>query len=153
MEKSNKKYLHVLLSVSIIIISLVFCIVDYVLDCEIWTHPILNFFFGIFLGFGILFSVRGFIKKSTLVVLIGTIFVSLAVFYLTIQYLPWYIALVCAGCYALCLSIISNSIFGNKTDYADNNSPDYKNYVERAKIAQEQETKENVELPEIKSFK
>ncbi len=150
MKKSKSKLINMVLSVAIIVFSLAFCIIDFSANLDVWTHPILNFLFGIFLGFGLLFTIGGFCSKSTLNVMLGTIMLSLAIVYLTIQYLPWYIALICSVCYALCISIVSNTLFGNKTDLADNSSSDYKSIMDKQEQGVE---KEEVELPKIKSFK
>ena len=147
----KKNFLTAFLSIAIIIISLTFFIINVVKPLDIWTHPILNFLVLLFLGFGLLFTLKGFFSKSTITILFGSIMLSLSIFYITIQYLPWYVALISSVCYALCISIISNTLYGNKNDYADNDSPDYKNYLER-KMENVNE-KEKEDLPKIKSFK
>ena len=153
MEKSKKKVLFTLLSVVIVLLSLTFCIVDAVSSIDVWTHPVLNFLFGLFIGFGALSYFQAFSTKSTMYAFFGTLLVSLAILYGTIQYLPWWGALICAIAFAICLTIISYAVFGNKLEQADNSSPDYKNYIERREEEKKQEQEEKIELPEIKSFK
>lgn len=147
----KKNLLTAFLSIAIIIISLSFFIVNVVKPLDIWTHPILNFLVLLFLGFGLMFTIKGFLSKSSITILFGSILLSLAIFYITIQYLAWYVALISSVCYALCISIISNTLYGNKNDYADNDSLDYKNYLERK--TEESNKEDQEDLPKIKSFK
>lgn len=153
MEKSKKKLLITVLSVAIVLLSLAFCIIDATSSIDVWTHPVLNFLFGLFVGFGALSYFQAFSAKSTMYAFIGTLLVSLAVLYATIQYVPWWGALICAVAFAICMTIISYAVFGNKLEQADNSSPDYKNYIERREEEKSQEQEEKIELPEIKSFK
>lgn len=154
MEKSSKKIILLCTSLAILVLALTFCLLDALIPLNLWTHPILNFLFVAFAGFGVLSLVYGFKFKSSGYIFLGTILLSLAIFYLFIQFVFWWLSLIIVLFVSVVLSIVSVCCVGNKTEHADNKSPDYKDYNQRMleKEALEQQ-KEPEELPEIKSFK
>lgn len=154
--KISKKQLFVsIASIAVVLISLAVLLCDYLIPIRFWTHPMLNFLFCIFLGFGIIAFVLGVANKSPWYFFLCSLCVGLSLIYLMLQYLPWWIGLVIVCCAWFILVMISIISSGNKTeDIALNKRSDYKDYNQRnaEKLAEEQ-NKPQEELPEIKSFK
>ena len=156
--KSKKNLLLGIMSVCILLASLAFAIIDAALSLEIWTHPVLNFLFGIFVGFGVIALVLGFKKASPWFFFVSVLLLDPALFYVVVQYLkPWWLCLLIFGVLLAIFAIVSVMVAGNQTeDIALNKSPDYKTFEQRkaeekAKAAAEEKTEKP--LPEIKSFK
>lgn len=151
----SKRLVLGLISIAIILVSLAVMLVDVFVPLSLWTHPILNFAFCIFVGFGVLALMLGVKEKSPWYFFLAAWLLGLAVFYLIIQYAKWWIALIILICILAVLGILSVIIAGHKTeDIALNKSPDYKNYEQRREEKlQEEKLSTPEELPEIKSFK
>lgn len=153
MKSCNEKKIIGIASIIILLLSLILMIMDFVLPLNLWTHPVLNFFFSLFIGLGITCIMIGLLKHRVFMFFIGILLSGLAVFYLIIQYFVWWIALISCFVYIAVLTIINILINGNKTDdIALNNSKDYRDYRNRAEKTDIEEEKQE-ELPEIKSFK
>lgn len=146
----NKKVICVA-SITILVLSLAFLLVDVLVPLRLWTHSILNFLFCLLLGFGILLLSLGFKSKSAWYVFLGTIFLGFAIFYVLMQYLYWWLALVIMFvCWAV-FGVLSFMRSNSKTEYALNDEPEYKDYKQRT--AEKVEVEKVEELPKIKSFK
>lgn len=156
--KSKKNLSLGITSVCILLASLAFAIVDAVCSLNIWTHPVLNFLFGIFFGFGIVALVLGFKKASPWFFFVSVLLLDPALFYVVVQYLePWWLCVLIFGVILAIFAIVSLMVAGNKTEeIALNKSPDYKTFEERKAEEKEKaaaEEKSEKPLPEIKSFK
>ncbi|MCQ2387327.1 MAG: hypothetical protein MJ066_02645 [Clostridia bacterium] len=155
--KNSKIDVYLKISYAVVLaLSLIMAILDAVVPLNIWIHPIMTFLFFIFAGFGVVFYVSGFLKRSPYNFFLGAFFISLAIIYAfccSFDRLWWLIFIVIPVLLAL-TAIISNLFNGNITEYADNDSDDYKNYQERKAEEEKKEEKEiKKELPELKSFK
>ncbi|MBE7083606.1 MAG: Trep_Strep domain-containing protein [Clostridiales bacterium] len=153
MKISKSKMLVGILSIAILVVSLVVMFCDIFIPINFWVHPVLNFLFCLFTGFGIVAIVLAFINKSSWYFFICAILLGFALLYALINYIEWWIAIIVAVVFAIIISLLSFITSSNKTEsIALNASPDYKNYEQRK--AEEQSVKEETEeLPEIKSFK
>ena len=132
-------------------------IVDWAVPLKVWTHPILNFLFGLALGFGIISLTLACIRRSPWYFFLCAILLGLALFYVTVQYVVWWLCLVIILVLMAVTIITSLMVAGNKTEeIALNKSPDYKSFEQRKAEEKEKEAKEEKQekpLPQIKSFK
>lgn len=155
--KSKKKLLLGVSAICILVLSLVFALLDALIPLNIWTHPVLNFLFGIFAGSGIVTLFLAFKNKSPWFFFVSAILLGFALFYVLIQYVPWWICLIIVFADWGIFAVTSYMVAGNQTEnIALNKSPDYKTFEERkaeeqAKAANEEKTEKP--LPKIKSFK
>jgi ABC-type multidrug transport system fused ATPase/permease subunit len=151
----NKRLVLGLTSIAVILVSLAVMLVDIFAPLNLWTHPVLNLLFCMFVGFGILTLVLAVKSKSPWYFFLSAFLLGLALFYALMQYVKWWIALVVLLLLLIVVAIISVIVAGNKTeDIALNKSAEYKDYKQRReeKIAKE-ENEQPEELPQIKSFK
>ena len=151
----NKRLVLGLTSIAVILVSLAVMLVDIFAPLNLWTHPVLNLLFCMFVGFGILTLVLAVKSKSPWCFFLSAFLLGLALFYALMQYVKWWIALVVLLLLLIVVAIISVIVAGNKTeDIALNKSAEYKDYKQRReeKIAKE-ENEQPEELPQIKSFK
>jgi hypothetical protein len=148
MKKLSNNVLYGIISLCITLASLVLFVLDWAVPLNIWIHPVLTLLFALFLGFGLFCVILGISKKSSWFMFLSTILLSLALFYVLIQYITWWVCLIIVVFYAICSSIMSVIVCGNKTEMVDTDEI-IKN-GERVAPAVE-ETKE--ELPKLKSFK
>ncbi len=155
--KTKKNLTLGILSVCILALSLAFALVDALVPLKIWTHPVLNFFFGIFTGFGVVAIALAFKKVSPWFFFISAILLGLAILYVTLQYITWWLCIIILVVFFAIFAVMSFMTCGNQTeDIALNKSPDYKTFEQRKAEEREQaktEGKEEKPLPEIKSFK
>lgn len=155
MKNTKKQFFISVLSILIFLSSLALMLCDIFIPLNIWTHPVLTFVFALFVGFGIMTFAFGIVKGSPWYFFLSAVLIGLSGFYVLIQYLKLWIALIILFVFLAIMPIISIIFSGNKTEnIALNKSPDYKNYHERKaeKTAKEKEELDE-ELPEIKSFK
>lgn len=153
MKITKKQLIVSLISILIVLGSLAFMLCDFLIPLNVWTHPILNFFFCVFLGFGILTMVFGFIKSSPWYFFLSSIQFGLTLIYALLQYLPWWIGVVIVVAVWIIFAIVCFISNGNQTEsIALNESKEYKSYEERKAEEENAKTEENEELPEIKSF-
>lgn len=141
----------------ITVASVVVSIVDGLNEWEIAVHPILTFLFLMLSGFGLLFLFSGFARRYPWHILIGSVIFFFALLYALIDVftIKWWIILIVMIAYVFVAFSLTFIISGNKTeDIALNNHVEYKNYKQRReeKLKLEEE-QQNVELPEIKSYK
>lgn len=151
----NKRLVIGLTSIVILIASLTVMLLDIFIPLKLWTHPVLNLLFCMFIGFGVLSLTLAIKSKSPWYFFLSAILLGLSIFYVLMQYVKWWIALIVLVLMLVIVAIVSVIIAGNKTeDIALNKSKDYKDYEQRReeKLAKEKEERP-VELPEIKSFK
>ena len=144
-----------IISIAIILVSLALVLVDIFIPVKIFSHTVLNLVLFMPTGFGLLCFVLALIDKSPWYFFLSAVLLGVALFYLLLHYIFWWLSLIFA---VLLISIIANLsiIFvGYKTeDIALNKSPDYKDYKQRKEEKLMAEKEEKVEeLPEIKSFK
>ncbi len=155
--KSKKRLLLGITSICILVLSLVFALLDALIPLNIWTHPVLNFLFGIFVGTGIVSLFLAFKNKLPWFFFISAIFLGFALFYVLIQYVPWWICLIIVVADWGIFTVTSYMVCGNQTeDIALNKSPDYKTFEERKAEEKEKakmEEQPEKPLPKIKSFK
>lgn len=155
MKNSKGKTISYCVSIAILLASLIVMICDWAIPLNLWTHPILNFFAVLFFGFSILCLVLGILKKSPWYFFLFATLISLVAFYVIIQYVVWWIALIVALVDCLIIALLSLIVAGNRTEnIALNNDPEYKDYKTRK--AEKEAMEQNAEpekLPEIKSFK
>ena len=152
MKKSKFVITIAVISVVILLISLTITLLDALIPWGLWVHPVLNFLFFNFVGFGIITAITAFKKSSPAYWSLSAIMLGLCCFYVVMQYTFWWIALIATIVLWLVFTIISVVVFGNKTEeIALNKSSDYKDYEQRKK--EKEENKEKEPLPEIKSFK
>ncbi len=153
--KITKKQLTIsVVSVAILLISLVIMFLDIFVPLNLWTHPALTFLLCMTTCFGVLLLVLGFKDSFAWYCFVGAILLSFAVFYVTVQYLTWWICLIVVFVLLCVAGILCFVRSGSKTEFALNNDPEYKNYKKRK--AEKEITDANKgpeELPEIKSFK
>ncbi|MBR0190070.1 MAG: hypothetical protein IJQ23_06765 [Clostridia bacterium] len=155
--KSKKNLLLGILSICIFALSLTFAIVDWAVPLEVWTHPVLNFLFGLAVGFGVTTLVLAFKNRSPWYFFLSVILLGLAALYVTLQYIVWWLCLIIIVVLVAVTAITSVMVAGNKTEeIALNKSPDYKTFEERKaeeKAKEASEEKQEKPLPQIKSFK
>ena len=156
--KNGKNLVLGIVSITILVASLAFALVDAFLPLNLWVHPILNFFFGIFAGFGVTVLVLAIKDKATWYFFISAILLALAVLYVLIAYsVVWWTIIISIAVLLAVFAIVSVMVAGNMTeDISLNKSPDYKTFEQRK--AEEKEKEQNQEkeekpLPELKSFK
>ncbi len=150
--KITRKQLGVCLaSIAVILISLAVMLCDFILPLNLWTHPVLTFIFSLSVGFAIIAIILGIINKSTWYFFLSCFCVAFAVIYPFAHYSFWWIGLIIVVVMCLVLGIFGFMI-GHKP-IALNESPDYKNYIEREQEKEKEVELKKEELPEIKSFK
>ena len=127
------------ISIVILLTSLVITLIDALVPLRLWTHPILNFFFFMFSMYGIVAFVYGIIKESPWWFFICSILLGLSVFYVLMQYVKWWLALIVVIVVIAVVAILSFVFLGNKTEeIALNESADYKTYKERKEQTKEE---------------
>lgn len=154
--KSKKSLVKGLISITILLLSLIFTLIDALVPLKIWTHPILNFLFCNFIGFGIFTLVLGFKKGSVWFFFLSSILLGLAFFYALVQYVAWWLCLLIVSVVWIIFAILSFMSNGSKTeDISLNKDENYKTFEQRKAEEKEKESSEKTkeELPEIKSFK
>ncbi len=155
MKLSKNRLIVSIASIAIVLASLAFMLLDIFIPLNIWLHPVLNFLFGILLGFGVLLMVLGFTRRSHWFLFLSSILMGLAVFYVLAQYVFWWIVLIVVVVVWVIFGIMSFMCNGSMSeDIALNKRSDYKNYEQRKAEKEELEkVQPKEELPEIKSFK
>ena len=155
MKITKSKLILGILAIVIVVSALAFMLCDILIPLNLWVHPVFNFLFVIFAGFGVICAVVAFINKSSSYFFICAILLGLASFYVLVNYIEWWIAIIIVAVLATIICLLSFITSSNKTEnIALNSSPDYKNYEQRKAEEQKLKEKEEVEkLPEIKSFK
>ena len=155
MKIKGKQLALAVTSIIVLIVSLTVMLLDIFVPLAFWTHPVLNFLFCMFVGFGVICMGLGFSKTSPWYFFLSSILLGLALIYALMQYILWWIGLIIVGVIWCIFAVLSFIVAGNKTeDIALNKSPDYKTYEQRKAEKEEQEAnKEPEKLPEIKSFK
>lgn len=152
--KNQKKLIVPILSIAILLVSLAIMLCDILVPLSIWVHPVLTFLFCAFIGFGTLSFALGFIKKSPWFFFVGAILVGLALIYALSNYIAWWITLIVVVVIWIVFAILSFMSCGSVEDIAKNNNPEYKTYEQRkAENVENNNKKEEKELPKIKSFK
>ena len=152
MKATKNQILVGILSILVLLGSLAVMLCDILIPLNFWSNPVLNFFFCLAVGFGLISLIIGIIKRSSWYLFIGAFLLGLALIYLLAQYIKWWIGLIIVAVLWVVIAIISFMLGANKTEFAINDSPDYKDYKTRK--AKKLENEEQVEeLPEIKSFK
>ena len=152
MKATKNQILVGILSIIVLLGSLAVLLCDILIPLNFWLNPVLNFLFCLAVGFGLISLSIGIIKRSSWYLFIGAILLGLALIYLLAQYIKWWIGLVIVAVLWVVIAIISFMLGANKTEFANNDSPDYEDYKTRkAKKLENEEQLE--ELPEIKSFK
>lgn len=144
------------ISLCIVLASFAVMILDFAIPLNLWYHPVLNFIFCLFIGFGVFCVTLGVIKKSPWYFFLSAGQLVLALIYLLVFYkVNPLITVVSAIVLAAVVCLSSLIVCGNKTeDIALNKSDDYKNYEQRRAEKEKAEAeKEPEKLPEIKSFK
>ncbi len=155
MKVKKSKLFVVIASLIVLVASLVVMLCDALIPLNFWVHPALNFVFCLFVGFGVICMVLGFVKVSPWHFFLSAILLGLALIYALSQYIVWWIGLIIVAVIWAIFAILSFLIGGGKTeDIALNKSPNYKTYDQR-KSEKEKQNAVNTskELPEIKSFK
>ena len=155
MKISKNQFIYTVISISILVLSVAFLLIDALVPLNLWTHPFLNFLFCICLGFGALSFAVAVKKSSPWYFFLGATLFGLALIYVLWQYIPWWIGVIIVAVVLIICSLVSLISAGNQTEnIALNKSKDYKNYKERKAIKDEEEKNSPKEqLPEIKSFK
>ena len=126
MVKLNKKVIGCLF-IAVLMIASILLVLQVAGIFNFWQGVILNFFFVIFLGFGIIGILVGFVQKKTFSLFIGSILFSVGLFYALFNLFSiWWIALILCLVFIAIIAIISYICFGNKSDYADNQTNDDK---------------------------
>ncbi len=152
MKISKIKKIAALTSVSILLVALAITLCDALIPLNIWLHPVLTFLFVSFIGFGVLCMVVAFVKHSTWYFFLSFIMLAAALSYALFSIgLPWWlIVIICCvlAAIAITVSLIAN---GSITEYADNESADYKNYRQRTK--EKGSFQSGDDILEVKSFK
>nr|MBO4517339.1 hypothetical protein [Clostridia bacterium] len=155
--RTKKNLILAVLSICVLAAALVFALVDALVPLDLWTHPLLNFLFCIAVGFGIIAVCLGFKNSSPWYFFLSAVLLGLALLYVLLQYLTWWICLLIVVVVWAVFGIISFMKAGNQTeDIALNKSPDYKTFEQRKaeEAAKKAEGAKNAKpLPEIKSFK
>lgn len=154
--KKSKKILLYSISLAIVVLSVVAFILNWALSIKILVHPVLNLFLCLFVGFGLLSYVLGFLTKSPWYIFLGAVMFGLSVFYVLFALLlVWWVALVCTFAVWAISAVLSLIACGNKTEaIAENDKEGYKDYKQRkAEKIEAEENAPEVEKPVIKSFK
>ena len=128
---SRKNLILGVISIAILLVSLAVMLLDIFVPLNFWTHPSLTFFFCAFVGFGITCFVLGFLNKSTWFFFLSSILLGLALFYAMMQYVAWWVGLIIVLVLWIIFAVLSVISLGKKTEYADNDNPDYKDYKQR----------------------
>ena len=149
MKKNNLLFLS--LSILILIIALTFTLLDALLPIGFLIHPVLSFLLVLFLGFGVLLFFNGVKIKSHWFLFVSNIFLSLALLYLTVTFVKWWLSILIVVVFSAILSIFTVLVCGNAQEYADNKKDGYLTYAERKNLKEEDASTQP--LPEIKSFK
>ncbi|MBQ8426998.1 MAG: hypothetical protein IJX16_04475 [Clostridia bacterium] len=152
MKVVKNKLFYSIICIVILLVSLSLMLVDFLIPLNLWTHPVLTFFFCLFVGFGLFSFIYGLKNKSAWFVFISSILLGLASFYALIQYLVWWISIVIVFVLWAMFALLSFMRSGTKTEEVLNDNPEYKDYYQRKK-ENEDGKRESEELPEIKSFK
>ncbi len=155
MKIKGKRLALALVSIAVLVVSLTIMLLDIFVPLAFWTHPVLNFLFCLFVGFGVICMGLGFSQTSPWYFFLSSILLGLALIYALMQYILWWIGLIIVGVVWGIFAVLSFIVAGNKTeDIALNKSPDYKTYEQRkAEKEAAEANKETEKLPEIKSFK
>lgn len=155
--KSKKNLIVGISILTVLTLSLTFLLLNLLIPFTLWIHPFLNFLFVLFVGFGILTLVAGFVTKNPWFFFWAAVLLGLAGLYVLINYLKlWWVVLIILVIFWAILAVISFMRVGSVEDISLNKSSDYKTYDQRKA---EEEAKENDEekeekpLPQIKSFK
>lgn len=133
----KNRLLNNMLSIAILLIAVTVSVLDAVIPSfDLWIHPILTFFFVLFLGFGIKSFVLGFTCGSAWYFFISAILLGIAFAYgficTFIEF--WWLAIIIVVVLWAIIALLSILVNGNGTeDIALNSKPDYKNYKERKK--------------------
>ena len=151
MSNMRKNLLFSILSIIVLALALTLTLLDALLPIGILIHPVLTFLLVNFLGFGLILFVKGITVKSNWFMFISNILLSLALFYLIITFIKWWLALIIVFVFSVIISILTVCICGNPTEYADNKKDGYLSYEQRKALKEEDVSSQ--ELPEIKSFK
>ena len=132
MKISKYQLFRVLFLMATMLGALAFSLCDYLLPLRLWTHPALNFLFVIFLGFGVSSLIRALIKKAPIFFFLTALFFAPSLFYILIQYLAWWICIICVVVLCSIIATLSYIVCGNVTEsVALNEKADYKNYKQR----------------------
>ncbi len=153
MSVKKNRVINGVISIVILLVSLAVMIIDFAVPTvNIFIHPVLTFLMCLCIGFGILHLCLGVVNKSAFYTFLGAIWLGLAIFYVLICLLNWWIALISVVVFWLIMGSLNTIINGNSADDSAMNKDgdDYKTYQER----KEEVTEENgKEVPELKSFK
>lgn len=155
MKNSNKFTTKYIVFIVILLVSLTLTLLEAVGGLfSLFTHPMLNFLLYIFAFSGIFMLVNGITNKSNWQMFLSAIFLSLALFYVLINLLKAWIAILIVVCFVAFIILFSLAIIGNQTENISLNAkPDYKNYQTRIKEKYEAEDNTKKEDVKIKSFK
>ena len=140
-----------ILSIIVLTSALVFALLDALIPINFLIHPILNFLLVIFVGFGVLLFAKGASAKSHWFLFISNLLLSLALLYLTVTYVKWWLSVLIVFVFSAIFSILSYCICGSIEKVADNKKEGYLSYEQRKSLKEEDCSSQ--ELPEIKSFK
>ncbi len=154
--KITKNQLSVaIISILLLVGASTILILQYALDFDFFSHPILNFLFVLECGFGLMLLIMGIVKKFTWFYFSSAILLSLVIIYLFAQIEFWWVGLIIAVVFCVIVGLFSFITVGNQIDDMSlNNSPEYKNFEQRQSEKEEFEnSQEEEELPTIKSFK
>ena len=155
LNKKSKAYLFC--GIAIIVLSVAFMIVNFLVFPDFLVHPVLNAVAFLSLAFSAVSFIKAFSEKAPVYFMLGGILCGFVVLYVLLSLIIdlWWIAVVITVAIWFITALVSFIVAGNKTEeIALNKSPDYKNYEERMKEKYEKAAEEEKkELPEIKSFK
>ena len=131
--KITKKQLSVaIVSILILVGALTFLLCDLLIPLHLWTHPILNFLLVLFLGFGITCLVLAIFNRQPWYFFISSGLLALSLFYIVVQYIYFWVALIIAVVFIAIMVIICFIFNGNKTENISlNKRSDYKDYFQR----------------------
>ena len=133
----KNRLLSNIISILILLVAVSFAVFDAVVPSfNLWVHPVLTFFFVLFLGFGIKTFVLGFIRSSAWNFFLSAILLGFAFAYGFICSFTefWWLAIIIVGVLWAIVALLSISVNGNGTeDIALNSKPDYKVYKNRKK--------------------
>lgn len=156
MNGKKNRVINGVISIAILIVSLAIMIIDFAVpSVNIFIHPVLTFLMCMCIGFGVWHVCLGVASKSIFYTFVGSIFFGLALFYVLICLLNWWIALVSLIVFWLIMGCLISILFGNpQDDCAMNKEGDgYKDYEERKLEEEKTASEESSEVPELKSFK
>ena len=155
--KSKKNLIVGISILAVLFISLTFLLLNVFIPFTLWVHPVLNFLFVMFVGFGILTLVAGFKTKNPWFFFWASVLLGLSMFYVLLNYMKlWWIVLIILVVFWAAMAVMSIMRVGSVEDVSLNKSPEYKTYDQRkAEEAAKAETEEKEEkpLPTLKSFK